>query len=355
MHILQIRLLTFTLDGMIYLWIIVAKMDISWISHYLDDFIVLAQSIAQLLILMEQFRTVFLSIGMPLAEEKTLGPAPILEYLGFLLNFTHQIMQITDEKREKCLQMIDELLAKRNTKGQKVTVKELKKVSGSLNFLCHAIPAGKPFLMIMYKLTRGSVPVGTHLQPTHHRRLSAVVCQDVQVFCRFLVRTAEEKYNSIPFPVKLQVEASTLEFYADSEGTKKLGLGCIFRNKWAQGLRRHTSLFNNGFTPNIAILELYAIVLAVELWAEGLAGHTVVLRSDNRATVGWLEHKNSDIPAVMYLVRQMILTCLHFQVFIRAKFVHGIENTAADLVSRESSARISSKNSQKQTRIHIHC
>ena len=62
---------------------------------------------------------------MPLAEEKMLGPAPILEYLGFLLNFAHQIMQITDEKREKCLEMIDELLAKRHTKGQKVIVKEL--------------------------------------------------------------------------------------------------------------------------------------------------------------------------------------------------------------------------------------
>ena len=144
--------------------------------------------------------------------------------------------------------------------------------------------------------------MGTHLQPTHHRRLSAVVCQDMQVFHRFFLRTAEEKYNSIPFPVKLQVEASTLEFYADSAGSKKLGLGCIFRNKWAQGLWRHTSLYNNGFTPNIAILELYAIVLAIELWADGLAGHTVVLRSDNKATVGWLEHKNSDIPVMMYLL-----------------------------------------------------
>ena len=94
LHISQIRVLAFTFDGMNYLnimlpfsaalsclifekvarvlqWIIVAKMDISWISHYLDDFIVLAQSIAQLLILMEQFKTIFLSIGMPLAEEKT--------------------------------------------------------------------------------------------------------------------------------------------------------------------------------------------------------------------------------------------------------------------------------------------
>ena len=155
--------------------------------------------------------------------------------------------------------------------------------------------------MSMYKLTRGSVPEGTCLQPTYHRRLSAVVCQDVQVFHSFLVRTAQEKYNSIPFPVKLQVEAKTLEFYVDSAGSKKLGLGCIFGNKWAQGLWRYTSLFNSGFTPNIAILELYAIVLAVELWAEGLAGRTVILRSDNKAIMGWLEHKNSNIPTVMYL------------------------------------------------------
>ena len=76
--------------------------------------------------------------------------------------------------------------------------------------------------------------------------------------------------------------------------------------------------------PNIAILELYTIVLAIELWADGLTGHTVALRSDNKATVGWLEHKNSDIPAVMYLLQQMTLTCLDSQVFVRAKFIHGI-------------------------------
>ena len=90
---LQIRVLTFTLDGMIYLnvtlpfwaassclifekvagllqWIMIAKTDIQWLSHYLDDFIVLAKTIAQLLILMGQFRNVFHSIGMLLAEEK---------------------------------------------------------------------------------------------------------------------------------------------------------------------------------------------------------------------------------------------------------------------------------------------
>ena len=138
----------------------------------------------------------------------------------------------------------------------------------------------------------------------------------------------------IPFLVKLQVESSTLQFFSDAAGSKKLGLACIFGNKWAQGLWRDTSLFHQGFTPNIAILELYAIVLAVELWASGLAGRTVVLRSDSQATVGWLERKNSDIPVVMHLLQQMTLTCLQFQVYIRAKFVSGTTNTAADLVSR---------------------
>ena len=154
------------------------------------------------------------------------------------------------------------------------------------------------------------------------------------MFHKFLAQTAEKKLNSIPFPVKLKVQAATLVFYTDSAGTKKLDLGCIFGNKWAQGLWRNTSLFNQGFTPNIAIWELYAIVLTGELWAEELAGCTVVLRSDNKARVGWLERKNSDIPAVMFLLHQMILTCLHFQVYIRAKFVSGTMNIAVDLVSR---------------------
>ena len=57
-------------------------------------------------------------------------------------------------------------------------------------------------------------------------------------------------------------------------------MGCIFQNSWAQ-----MSLLKDKFLPNIIVLELFVIVIAVEIRAGKIAGQTVLLCSDNQATI----------------------------------------------------------------------
>ena len=72
-------------------WIITDQTGITTISHFLDDFPMLRQSEPQLKQFMLQFMHIMKDIGMPIADDKTLGPTQILEYLGwsstFRLNF----------------------------------------------------------------------------------------------------------------------------------------------------------------------------------------------------------------------------------------------------------------------------
>ena len=65
-------------------------------------------------------------------------------------------------------------------------------------------------------------------------------------------------------------------------------MGCMYKNEWRQGLWCETNLFQNGFRPNIALLELFIIVAAVEVWAPELAGKFVVLRLDNATTIAFI-------------------------------------------------------------------
>ena len=345
-------LLAFSLDGKIYLnasvpfgsalscqlfervatvlqWIVTNVTGWRWISHYLDDFPMLARTEAELLIQMQRYMQLMEYIGMPIATDKTLGPTQLLEYLGLLLNLINLTLQIPDEKRKKNIERIDKLLDAFHRRAA-VTAKTIQKVAGSLNFICAAIPAGRAFLADLYKLIR---PQEGKANPTHHRRITRPVYEDMKMFKSFLVDCAEEKFRSIPFLVKNQIFNEQIELYADSAGSGALGFGCVFGNEWCAGRWSDTDLFSD-FTPNIALLELYAITIAVEIWAEKLKGKFIVLRSDSQSTVANINSMKSEIPQAQLLLKHMTLTCMHFQVFVKSVHVPGILNTESDLLSR---------------------
>ena len=75
-------------------------------------------------------------------------------------------------------------------------------------------------------------------------------------------------------------------------------------------------------------------MIALELWAPRLQGMHIVLRSDSSATVGWLTRKMSPIPAAMQLIRHLTLTCLQFQILIKAIHIEGALNQRSDWISR---------------------
>ena len=86
---------------------------------------------------------------------------------------------------------------------------------------------------------------------------------------------------------------------------------------------KETTLFDNDYKPNIALLKLFAIVVAVKLWAPKLAGKTITLRSDNTAIIAFINQMKADIPACMELLCHVTLICLKFQILLRAIHIKG--------------------------------
>jgi hypothetical protein len=60
----------------------------------------------------------------------------------------------------------------------------------------------------------------------------------------------------------------------------------------------------------------------------------LVLNTDNEALVSVLNNQTSREPLVMILVRRLVLHCLHNRILITAKHVAGVNNGAADALSR---------------------
>ena len=255
-------------------WVVQHETSAEWLSHFLDDYILLERCTAQLEQLMTSFRQIFKEVGMPLAEEKTLGPTNVIEYLGLVLNL--QLIMIPENKCNKCLIHIDALL-KAATLKKKVMIKQIQKAAGTLNFLCQAFPAGRPFLQSLYKLTRAHRP-GQLVKQHHHCSITAEVAADMTMFRSFITECVAECVKTVPFLSRLGIYNMDLQLFADAAGNYATGgLACLFENQWTAASWKQTNIFHYGFRPNIALLEMLAIVMAVEIWGPCLAGKTIIL------------------------------------------------------------------------------
>ena len=138
---------------------------------------------------------------------------------------------------------------------------------------------------------------------------------------------------TVPFLTRREVRAADISFFVDAAGTANLGFGCCYGNCWAQGAWCDTSLFSHNFNPNIALLELHAIVMAVEIWSHEIQGSELLLCSDNGATCYWINKMCSDIPAAMALLHHLTLHCLFFQIHVSAQHLSSSANRKSNLVS----------------------
>ena len=134
----------------------------------------------------------------------------------------------------------------------------------------------------------------------------------MQVFESFLSEGAEDKAKTVSFLARIETFSDSIELYADAAGRPDLGMGHVFGVDWHQGMWSKTDLYNGGFRPNIALLELLAIAAAVETWVPQLSGKRILLRIDNAATVAFINRMKADIPAAMDILRLVAKTCLKF-------------------------------------------
>ena len=248
-------------------WIVSNETRCFWTLHFLDDFPLVEKSCDELQDFMSKFTAIMTHIGMPVVVEKTLGPTQELTYLGLLINFPRQVIGIPQDKRQKCVQLIKHM-QEVFTSRRKTTIKKIQQLAGSLNFLCQALLAGRPFLASLYPLTRFNN--GEKRRAGNHRRLSKETYLDLTMFKSFLDIYGEEKLHTVPFLRQLNIEQDNIQLYADAAGASDKGLGCYYEGQWFQGKWQDTTLFHNGYTPNIALLEMLAIVIAFELWAPHL-------------------------------------------------------------------------------------
>ena len=208
-----------------------------------------------------------------------------------------------------------------------ITLLNLQKLCGTLNFLCHTIFAGRTFLRRLYDKTANPC-----LKQYHHIRVTHEMREDCLMWLQFLSESPVNRVLCRPFvDLKTFDTSETLNFYTDSSANKKLGFGCIFNNRWM--FRQWEENFVQEKKTSIEYLELATLCIGVITWGHLLRDRCIIIFCDNQAVVQMVNNQTSKCPNCMVLIRKLVLDSLKNNRRVFVRYVFSKANFLADSLS----------------------
>jgi hypothetical protein len=282
------------------------------VIHYLDDFYTcgVADSGECHLNLDIMLRTCNV-LGMPVNPAKVERPVTRLEFLGIILDSDVMELQMAPERLADVFVELKKWLG-----SYRGTKRSLLSLLGKLVFLCRIVKPGRIFTRRLFDLSK----TVRHLN--HHVRLSREAEADVNWWLTFC---SDWNHRSV-FYDDNWTHGSKLTLSTVASG---IGVGGQFGRRW---FSRPLSSFEE--SSSICCRELLAVVAACYCWGSLLAGRRVLLECDNESVVHCVNNGTSKCVNVMSLVRKLFFVAAIFNFDIRLIHVAGVDNVAADLLSR---------------------
>ena len=265
-------------------------------------------------------------IKFPVSLEKTYWGTTLLTFLGFLLDTENQRVHIPVEKVEWALNLIQQFLNKK-----KVTVHEVQKLCGFLNFLCRCIVPGRAFTRRLYAMTAAG---SKELKQHHHVKVKQENKLDLEVWKVFLTRP---DIFSRPFMDYEACDARDVLLYSDASRSFVRGFEAWCQHSWMWGTWCYQ--FMSKYNPSIEYLELYAVTAAVLTWIHRFRNRRIYLFCDNESVVHMLNNSSASCKNCMILIRLITLESLCNNVRVYCKHIRTKRNSIADALSRGQMAR----------------
>lgn len=282
--------------------------------RYLDDFLLLgAPSSQKATEALATTMRAFHMLGIPIAHNKTEGPATSLSFLGILID-THTFeLRLPADKLLRLQDMVQQWTAKTYC-----TRKELKSLLGHLSQAATVIIQGRTFLRQLFHL------LSLDRASYQFIRLNAGARADLLWWRTFL-----HDWNGTSFFPSL---APSVEVTSDASGSYGCGGFSLpygwFQLKWPESWQ----------SSNIASKEMVPIVIAAAIWGCQWTQSCVCFRSDNMAVISVLRSRTCKDQLLMHLLRCLIFYAAFFRFTFTAQHVPGSLNAAADAISRNNTS-----------------
>ncbi|KAM3934863.1 uncharacterized protein RB166_002258 [Leptodactylus fuscus] len=203
---------------------------------------------------------------------------------------------------------------------KKLMLRELQSLLGKLNFGCRILPMGRIFCRRLAAATCG-VSI-----PHHYVRLGRDLRNDLAVWDSFL-----GNYNGRSLILEGVLESVDMELFTDAAGG--IGFGAYCKGRWCVGSWPQLWV-DRGWTRNLALLELFPIVVAFSVWGDSFRNKKIRLHCDNLGVVQAINGLTASSPPVVCLLQQFVLLCLSLNSWVVAVHIPGIKNCIADALSR---------------------
>ena len=288
--------------------------------NYLDDFLFIALLKALCQLQLDVFMDVCQEIKLPISVEKTMYPTTRIVFLGLLIDTIRQMVFLPVEKISRGKELVQCLLNKK-----KVTVKQLQKLCGFLNFLGRAIVPGCAFTRRFYSYTRNK-----NMQPHFHVKITKEMRLDLEMWDMFLSHSSIFTRPFLDFSSELT--ADVMDMFSDASRNPELGMGATFNNMWCYTAWEFDFISKN--QPSIEYLELYALVVGVVLFGKHLMNKRIVLFCDNESVVSMVNSTSSCCKNCMILIRILVWESLTKNIRVFARHIKGSLNYFSDSLSR---------------------
>ena len=295
-------------DGLVY---IMGKFGVHNIVKVLDDFLILETSEIDCNTSLKKFKMIMGLLGIPLVEEKTSRSATQdITFLGVRLNSKEMTAELPQDKLESYSTDVQNFLVK-----PIATLRGLQQIIGKLQFATSVIPIGKPFLRRLIDLTKG-------LKKNSSIKMTTSARTDLQMWAVFL-----QHYNGKSVIIKNpKVDNQKIHLLSDASD---LGFAGTYGGHWIQGHWDDTWR-----QLNIAVRELYPILVLAKLFGHLWENHTIIFHCDNQAIVAVINKQTAKNKNIMILLRPLILQLMLHNVKFESVYIKSSDNILADSISR---------------------
>lgn len=200
-------------------------------------------------------------------------------------------------------------------------VRELQSLLGLLVFSSRVIPMGRVFCKRLYRSTCGIS------SPHSHIRLTENLKADLSIWLKFI-----QNFNGHSIWQEDFVSADSLNLFTDAAGS--VGYGAYFNGLWSAEVWPDR-WFQLNLHRNILLLELFPVLVAIEVWGEFLRNKRILFHSDNKGVVFYLNCLSANSLPVITVLRQIVLRCLELNIWVKAVYIPGPSNVLADCLSRQ--------------------
>lgn len=305
-------------------WVVREVSGCTSVIHYLDDFLCIGSGSDRVCsLILSTVEQVAADFGVPLAPGKTEGPSTVLSFLGIVIDTDKMECRLPEDKLSALRVEVE-----RAARLRKIKLRELQSLLGKLNFACRIIPMGRIFNRRLAAATAGV------FAPHHYVRLGAELRGDLRVWASFL-----ECFNGRALWMSDAVSSFDIDLFTDAAGS--VGFGAFCQGHWCFE-RWPLVWIERGWVKNMALLELFPILVAVVVWGDLFRNRKICFHCDNMGVVLAINQLSASSPPVVKLLQQLVLECLALNAWVMARHVAGISNDIADALSRSQWERFRS-------------